>query len=104
MSIELLQNCFVSAFDLYKKYSSFLVWFLSFFELFLAFSCAKEIANLVSIWFGVSIVSRSPCWLLLCAADSSLSKSGMSVVSGCSSEFCFLNFVLSAILSSNFGS
>ena len=34
--------------------------FLSFSELFPAFNWAKEIGNLLSIWFGVSIFKPSP--------------------------------------------
>ena len=60
--------------------------------MFLAFICAKEIGNLLSIWFGVNIFSPFPCWFLLCAADYLLSKSGMSVVSGCSFDFSWLIF------------
>ena len=78
--------------------------FLSFSELFPAFNWAKEIGNLLSIWFGVSTFKPCPFYFLLCAADSSFSKSRLSVVSGCLPDSCFLNFILSAILSSNFGS
>ena len=36
-----------------------------FTELFPAFNWAKETGNLLSIWFGVSIFSPSPCCCLL---------------------------------------
>ena len=95
--------CFLF-FDLYKEYNSCLVSFLSFSELFPAFKWAKEIGNLLSIWLGVRTFNPCPDWFFLCTTDSSLSKSSVSVASDCSSDFCFLNFVPSVILSSNFGS
>ena len=78
---------FCKFFDLYKEYNSCLNLFLSFLELFPAFNCAQEIGNLLSIWFGVSIVSSFPFCCLFCSANSSLSKLGISVVSSCSSDF-----------------
>ena len=60
MSTKLLYSCFVIFFDLYKEYSSCLISFLGFSELFPAFSCAKEIGNLLSIWLSVSIVNPCP--------------------------------------------
>ena len=97
---------FVSFFEQYKKYSSCLISFLSFSELFPACNCAKNIANLLSIWSDVNIFSLCTAWFLLCSADFSLSKLRISVMSGCSSSdfFCLLIFVLSAILSWNSGS
>ena len=92
--------CFLF-FDLYKEYNGCLVSFLSFSE---AFKWAKEIGNLLSIWLGVKTFNPCPDWFFLCTTDSSLSKSSVSVASDCSSDFCFLNFVPSVILSSNFGS
>ena len=93
MSIKLLYNCFLIYFDLYKEYNSCLISSLSLFELFPAFDWAKEIGNLLSLWFGVSIFS--PC--LFRSADSSLSKSGMSVVSGCSPDF-LADFCIAVII------
>ena len=83
MSIKLLYIVFVSFFHLYKEYSNCLISFLSFSELFLAFNWDKKIDNLLSIWFGVRIFSPCPSY---------------------SANSCLLNFVLSAILSSKFGS
>ena len=58
---------------------------LSCSELFPAFNCAKEVGNLLSSWLGVSILNPfADC--SSCAADSSLSRSGVSFVSGCSSS------------------
>ena len=56
MSTKLLWGCFVSFFDLCKEYNSYLILFLSFCELFLAFNWAKVIGNLLSIWYDVSIL------------------------------------------------
>ena len=103
MSIKLIQMFFVSFFDVDKEYNSYLISFLSFSELFPAFSCAKEIGNLLTIWFGVSILSHFPLCSFPCAADSSLSNSGMSVLCLSSDFFCLLIFVFSATLSSNSG-
>ena len=60
-----------------QKCSSCLISFLSFSELFSAFNWASKIGNLLSIWFDVSIFNPRPGWFFLCAADSSLSKSGI---------------------------
>ena len=69
-----------------------------FLELFPEFNFAKITDNLLSIWLGVGFFRRfADCfscaaafsffstWFLLCAADFSLSNSGMFAVSGCSS-------------------
>ena len=60
MSIKLLYSFFVSFFDLHKEYNICLILFLKFSELFPAFNWAKEIGNLPSIWFGVSIFKPFP--------------------------------------------
>ena len=67
MSTKLLFNnqpnrYFVTLFDLCKEYNSCLISFLSFSELFPAFNWAKEIGNLLSIWFGVKIFKAFPAW------------------------------------------
>ena len=59
MSTKLLWSCFLSFFNVYKEYSGCLISVLSFPESFHAFSCPKEISNILSIWFGVDIFS--PC-------------------------------------------
>ena len=59
--------------------------FLSFCELFPAFSRAKESGSLLSICYGVSIFNPCPPCFFHCSADSPVSKSCISVVSSCSS-------------------
>ena len=84
-------------FDQCKRFNSCLISFLSFSELFPAYNLAKEIVNLLNIWFGVSIFSPCP----FRSGDPSLSKSGISVVSGCSSSILLsVSFVLSSFSSS----
>ena len=89
MSIRLLQISFENIFDLYREYNSCLISFLSFSGLFHAFNWVKEMGNLLSISLGVSIFKSSPSIL------SSKSDSLLSTL-----DFCLLNFVLSAIVSS----
>ena len=66
---------------MYKEFDNCLIWFLSFSEIFPDFNWAKETGNLLSIWFGVGIFSPWPFCFLLSTTSSSLSKSGMFVVS-----------------------
>ena len=47
-----------------RKYSSCLISFLSFCELFLACNCATVIGNLINIWSGFIFFSPYPSWLL----------------------------------------
>ena len=75
-------------FDLYKEYSSCLISFLSFSELFPAFNWDKKLViyeafDLVLVFLSPFIVD-----IFVYAANSSLSKSGMSVVSDCLSDCC----------------
>ena len=80
----MLINFFSFFFDLYKEYNNFLILFLSFKELFLAFNCAKDISNLVSICSGVNIFSPFPdkgCKYLLKSKESSISRSVIFAVS-----------------------
>ena len=96
----------VNFFEWYEEHNSCLISFLSVSELS-PFNWAKEIDNLLSIWSGVSILSPTSLCFILYVADSSLSKSGISVVSDCSfsssADSCLLNFDVSAVFSSNFG-
>ena len=73
----------------------YLILFLSFSELFPAFNWAKVSGNQLSIWFGVNVFKPFPCLFLFCSADSSLSNSGISVVSDCSPVFLSLGFIIS---------
>ena len=50
-----VNQSFTDIFGQCKEYSICLILFLSFSELFPAFNWAKEIGNLLSIWFGVKI-------------------------------------------------
>ena len=52
-------------FEQYSEYSSCLMSFLSFCELFPAFKCAKVIGNLVSIWSGVNTLSPWPVFFFV---------------------------------------
>ena len=83
-------NAFCIFFYLYKEYNSCLISFLSLFELFPALNWAKDVGNLLSIRFGVSFFSGWPFW----SADSSVSNSGISVVSGWTSNFVFFFQIL----------
>ena len=76
MSTKLLLSCFVSFFDMHKEYKNCLTLFSSFWELFPAFNWAKEVGNLLSIWFGIKIFNPFPS-----VVDSSPSKSVIFVVS-----------------------
>ena len=58
--------------------------------------------NLLSIWFGFSILILFPSWLFLCAANFLLSKSGIFLVSGCLYAFSSTNSSLSISSSPDF--
>ena len=53
-------NVLLKFYELYKEYNSCLISLLSFSVLFPAFNDAKEVGNLLSDWFGVSIFSPCP--------------------------------------------
>ena len=84
--IKLLWTVFFNFFERYQEYNSFLISFFNLSELFSVFNCAKIIGNLLSIWSGVSIFSPRLFLFLLCSANSSLSKSEISVVYNYSSS------------------
>ena len=68
------------------KNSACLISFLNFSELIPAFSCAKVIGNLLSIWYEVNIFSPWFSWF------------------SASDFFCLLNFVFSGTFFTNSGS
>ena len=91
----------VNFFERNKEYNSCLISFLSFSELFPAFNCAKVFVNLLSIGSRANIFSPYPFYFLLCAANSSPSKSDISIVSGYVWLFiiCFITcFTISLII------
>ena len=65
----LLYTFLVTCFDWYKEKTVCLISFNIFSELLLAFTCARAIGNLWSIYLGVNILSPVPLVAFFFASD-----------------------------------
>ena len=65
----LFYTSLVISFDWYKEHTIFLIWFNEFSELLPAFTCARAIGNLSSIYLRVNIFSPVPLVALSFASD-----------------------------------